>query len=354
MKSLIRNLFAICALAILSTSASASVFESNYTSGYIKKVVMRSTVDGMGCSYYYTFTCEHYLNYGESMAYQDFDTSSGDCVLHYYYWVDSITWIPVETPATLPGQIAPGLTIGSDLKLYNSSGWAISGFQGLIMPNHSPDCITLSYNRPWFDDQYAALRGRPLTTYDREQLDRGCIGVAAAECSVKTGVVVYGEDQRIYLGNIEANNDSRFGEVHAFRTLIDAQNYSCTNGGRKVIIAKVGVWATNYRPNGPANIPGGQPGEIPLNSVDGELYASITPPSVITNIQLCNFSCWEMGTYEHVVEGCEFQEHCAGGGYRRQAAHRTFRQANDVRRPMSTSGQLRDNVCGMFIKLHYI
>ncbi len=98
---------------------------------------------------------------------------------------------------------------------------------------------------------------------------------------MKTGVVVYGEDQRIYLNNIEAQDDPRFGEVRAFRTLIDAQNYSCTNGGRKVIIAKVGVWATNYRPNGPANIPGGQPGEIPLNSVDGELYTSTTPPQLL-------------------------------------------------------------------------
>ena len=86
----------------MSLNLNASVTDSNNDPNYVKKIVMRSTIS---CPNYNTsFTCEHYLGYGETMAYYDYLT--GDC--YYTYSCDSCTYIP--------GGV-------STLRLTTGSGW---------------------------------------------------------------------------------------------------------------------------------------------------------------------------------------------------------------------------------------
>jgi hypothetical protein len=68
----------------------ANCVESNNDPNCVKKVIMRSTIV---CGSYYSssFTCEHYLGNGESMAFYDYQSGS-DC--WYTYTADSITFIP--------------------------------------------------------------------------------------------------------------------------------------------------------------------------------------------------------------------------------------------------------------------
>ena len=78
------------ALALPPTFARASVNITNTTSGYIEHVTMQSYIY---CSSGYTssFSCEHYLNYGESISYNDY---SPDGWCSYTYGTGTVVYIP--------------------------------------------------------------------------------------------------------------------------------------------------------------------------------------------------------------------------------------------------------------------
>ena len=94
MKSPIHFWFLLYLVGLMPLRIAANCVESNNDPNYTKKVVMRSTIV---CGGYYstTFTCEHYLGYGQSMAYYDYQ-SGQDC--YYTYTPESCTWIPAQGP----------------------------------------------------------------------------------------------------------------------------------------------------------------------------------------------------------------------------------------------------------------
>ncbi len=99
MKSTIQLPFVMSALVLVPAVASADVYETNDRPGFVLNVTMTSEIfsgpPGTGTyTYYYTFSCEHYLNYGESIAYAD---SSGD-TYSYQYHLGNTMWICNQGP----------------------------------------------------------------------------------------------------------------------------------------------------------------------------------------------------------------------------------------------------------------
>lgn len=94
MKSYIQILPLLATLGLAPAIGRADAYATNTTPGYVMKVTMASHIvcDSPGNYHYETyFTCEHYLQYGESMAFID-SWESQDCF--HTYSVADITWIP--------------------------------------------------------------------------------------------------------------------------------------------------------------------------------------------------------------------------------------------------------------------
>jgi hypothetical protein len=122
MKTIFRISFLLLAISVISMQMLASVYESNNDPNAVKKVIMRSTII-CGNYYSYSFTCEHYLGYQESMIYVDFGT--GDCT--YVYSAESTAWIPggISSVSLVTGsgwEFAPSVLKNSSNMFFNFTG----------------------------------------------------------------------------------------------------------------------------------------------------------------------------------------------------------------------------------------
>ena len=111
MRTPILSFLASLAMSLLSAHcAVANVNVCNESACFVKKVVMRSTIECPDYYYQTTFTCEHYLNPGECMLFED--GWDGGC--YFTYTVESITWISMATTQSASITLAGPATVCSD------------------------------------------------------------------------------------------------------------------------------------------------------------------------------------------------------------------------------------------------
>ena len=128
--------------------------------------------------------------------------------------------------------------------------------------------FVFSYTRPELETKIGELKGRPLTIEERKQLDWGCIGIAIMELR-RVWHLPSGTDVETFIrgplpeSNV-ANLPKIFGEAKAFRTLAQAQAGPAPANTHRVIFVKFGRWKNDTPP---VDIPGGEPGQIPVDSV---------------------------------------------------------------------------------------
>jgi hypothetical protein len=153
--------------------------------------------------------------------------------------------------------IPPERRIGADLYVFEGGG------------------EVFSYARPEFETRLGALRGAPIAADEQALLDKGCIGVSliATKYTYPNGTYVF--LNQVGVSVPEGNRPDRpavahyFGEAKGFRTLAQAQAGSPGPGRRRVIFFKSGAWKNDTPP---VDVPGGEPGQIPADSVVAEGY----------------------------------------------------------------------------------
>lgn len=122
MKSSIQFQITLFAFATLSNGATASVHFTNDQPGYVAKVDMYTVVD----NYEYgatTFSCEHYLHFGESLDFED----QPPCT----YSVTGILWIQKNYTILVSGrtEVATGCTVTYSALLNPNSGMTLYWFK---------------------------------------------------------------------------------------------------------------------------------------------------------------------------------------------------------------------------------
>ncbi len=127
--------------------------------------------------------------------------------------------------------------------------------------------LVSTFNRTELESELGSLKGRALTNDEKKLLDWGCIGVARMEIRVllrPIGGAIKEIFPAFYPEINVGNNIKTFGEAKAFRTLAQAQAGAAVPNTHRVIFAKMGRWKND---TAPVDILGGEPGQIPADSV---------------------------------------------------------------------------------------
>ncbi|MGH8018664.1 MAG: hypothetical protein ACREIA_10280 [Opitutaceae bacterium] len=158
--------------------------------------------------------------------------------------------------------------------------------------------LITTHNRQGLEDQLEILTGRTVTTRDQEELDAGCIGVAVwmskHQLFLPSGNTFQRYPWPLPESNGPGGNPNIFGEAKAFLTLAQAQQTGCGPNTRTVIFVKYGAWKDGTPPN---TIPGGEPGQIPADSVVG---------NVIDGVGYFNYVTLVNGKWVHVDHATEY------------------------------------------------
>ncbi len=216
MKIQTKGFFLAVVLALLPLSAQADVTDINNSDiEGIKKIIVRSNI-GCASGYSTTFTCEHYLNFGEDVTLLDY--VSGDC--YYSYSYESLTWLP--SPAA-----RSHIT-------WNSTNFPNYGFSATPVGVGRDAIATYVHNRFQI----------PIDPGVQKMLDTGCIGflriMARRDLNNNTAHRYPGYGPT---GRPETETNPIYGTKTAYLSLAALNNSAaCPSGFHTVIAAKYGKW----------------------------------------------------------------------------------------------------------------
>jgi len=220
MKSYIQFLPIVLALVFVPAVAKADAYSINDNPGYIKHVTIQNHI-GCAPSYEYTFTCEHYLEYGESIAFVD--GPEGDNCWHTYTVVSTV-WVPQGLPLVGFENLHPGYSFAT----------VATGRDNVAAYVHNNLGITIDNGV-----QYV--------------LDQGCVGLYKLFLRVTLSATAHRYPGLYTRPELETTNPI-FGTQVAFLDLAKAMAYAgCGANTHKVIGGKFGRWKDGHAPTPDSN-----------------------------------------------------------------------------------------------------